>query len=306
VLSRELGRLVGDNAGPTTIVVAGMHGNEPAGLHAARRVLTRLRDENVVLRGELVALAGNVGALRRGTRYQRKNLNRLWTDAQIASLRARDPETHDEEDREQAELLDALEAAFARARGQVHIVDCHTSSAWGVPFIIYGEIPKQASLVLSLRIPILLGLEAQVVGVLSQHYHGRGRVAFSFEGGGHEDPHSILALEAAIWQTLASAGQIDAALPHVDRATVLLEERRGTLPRLISISDRRAIVPEDRFVMEPGFRNIDHARAGQLLARDVRGEIRAPHDGLVVMPLYQGLGSDGYFWGSALSHEELE
>ncbi len=40
--------------------------------------------------------------------------------------------------------------------------------------------------------------------------------------------------------------------------------------------------------MEPGFRNIDRARKGQLLARDRSGEIRAPADGMVILPLYQG------------------
>ena len=51
--------------------------------------------------------------------------------------------------------------------------------------------------------------------------------------------------------------------------------------------------------MEPGFANLAPARAGQLLARDRGGEIRAPHDGVVILPLYQALGSDGYFWGRA-------
>jgi len=53
--------------------------------------------------------------------------------------------------------------------------------------------------------------------------------------------------------------------------------------------------------MEPGFRNLHPATQGQLLARDAKGEIRAPRDGLVILPLYQGLGNDGFFWGRAVS-----
>ena len=52
--------------------------------------------------------------------------------------------------------------------------------------------------------------------------------------------------------------------------------------------------------MEPGFANIQPVARGQLLARDRRGEIRAPEDCLVVMPLYQGLGDDGFFLGRDL------
>ncbi|MBK6535075.1 MAG: hypothetical protein IPF99_37715 [Deltaproteobacteria bacterium] len=55
-----------------------------------------------------------------------------------------------------------------------------------------------------------------------------------------------------------------------------------------------AITAEDSFQLEPGFtpRNIARRR-GQLLARDRHGEIVAPHDGVVILPLYQGLGATG-------------
>jgi succinylglutamate desuccinylase len=69
----------------------------------------------------------------------------------------------------------------------------------------------------------------------------------------------------------------------------------------MEVVSRHAIAPEDAFTMEPGFRNLDHARASQLLARDRNGEIRAPSDGLVMLPLYQGQGDDGFFWGRAVS-----
>jgi succinylglutamate desuccinylase len=73
----------------------------------------------------------------------------------------------------------------------------------------------------------------------------------------------------------------------------------------MEVVSRHAVTPEDSFVMEPGFRNLDLARAGQLLARDRKGEIRAPRDGLVILPLYQGQGSDGFFWGRAVSSARL-
>jgi hypothetical protein len=57
--------------------------------------------------------------------------------------------------------------------------------------------------------------------------------------------------------------------------------------------------------MEPGFKNLSPAAEGQLLARDARGEIRAPKDGMVILPLYQGLGNDGFFWGRAVSATRL-
>ena len=43
--------------------------------------------------------------------------------------------------------------------------------------------------------------------------------------------------------------------------------------------------PGDGFRMEPGFANIQPIAAGTLLARDNAGEIRAPEDCMMVMPL---------------------
>jgi succinylglutamate desuccinylase len=47
--------------------------------------------------------------------------------------------------------------------------------------------------------------------------------------------------------------------------------------------------------MEPGFSNFQPVKRGQLLARDRHGDIRAPEAGLILMPLYQSQGTDGFF-----------
>jgi succinylglutamate desuccinylase len=47
--------------------------------------------------------------------------------------------------------------------------------------------------------------------------------------------------------------------------------------------------------MEPGFRNFQSVSAGKLLARDHHGEVRAPLSGILLLPLYQAQGEDGFF-----------
>ncbi len=51
----------------------------------------------------------------------------------------------------------------------------------------------------------------------------------------------------------------------------------------------------DAFQMLPNFKNFQAVRKGQALARDIHGWILAPEDGLILMPLYQKQGSDGFF-----------
>jgi predicted deacylase len=303
---REIGRLVGVEPGPTLVAVAGIHGNEPAGIEATRRVFARLSSGDLPIRGEFVAFAGNLAGLQRGIRYQAKDLNRIWSEERISALRALPEGGRDAEDREQAQLLSAIEAALERARGAVHLADLHTTSAAGIPFILFGDTLPQRRFARAFPLPIIIGLEEQIDGVLTEYWTRRGCTTFAIEGGQHASPDSIDAIEAVLWIALARAGLLQGNVPvEVTRSAALLERRRAGLPRVVEVISRRSVSPEDSFCMEPGFRNIDRARKGQLLARDRTGDIRAPADGMVILPLYQGLGRDGFFWGREVSGTRL-
>jgi len=303
---REIGRLVGRAAGPTLVVIGGMHGNEPGGAIAAKQVLERLSQSDVEVRGEVVALAGNMAALRAGRRYHDKDLNRQWGEDRVRALALQPAADDDAEDREQRDLLAAIESAMARARGPVYVADLHTTSAPGIPFLITGDTLAQRKLAVEFPLPIVLGLEEQLDGALSEYWTRRGCVTFAVEGGQHHDPASIDSLEAVIYVAVDAVGVVrgvstGALRGEVERSHRLLEQRRAGLPHVMEVVERHAITDADRFTMEPGFRNLDRAREGQLLARDARGEILAPRDGLVILPLYQPAGSDGFFWGREMS-----
>jgi hypothetical protein len=171
--------------------------------------------------------------------------------------------------------------------------------------VLFGDTVRQVDFVRALPIPALLGLVEQVDGILAEYWSRRGAVAFCVEGGQHDDPAAVANLASALWVSLAHAGVVDAARPEVARARALLDERRAGLPGVLEVVHRHAITPDDAFVMEPGFLNIARVPKGQLLARDRRGEIRAPDDGAVVLPLYQKLGSDGFFWAREVKAAQL-
>lgn len=306
---REIGRIVGRAAGPTLVVIGGMHGNEPGGALAAKRVLERLSRDDVHVSGEVIALAGNLAGLRIGRRYQMKDLNRQWSDERVGALRAQPEGDDDAEDREQRALLAAIETAIARARGPVYLADLHTTSAPGIPFVITGDTLAQRKLAVAFPLPVVLGLEEQLEGALSEYWTRRGCVTFAVEGGQHHDPASVDSLEAVLLVAVDATGLLSLQSPalrdEVSRAQRLLAQRRGDLPHVMEVLSRHAITDSDRFSMEPGFRNLDRARSGQVLAHDARGEIVAPRDGLVILPLYQAHGSDGFFWGREMSELRL-
>jgi succinylglutamate desuccinylase len=297
-VNREIGRIVSPNPGATLVVVAGIHGNEQAGIHAARRVLDRLQKGDIAWCGEVVALKGNVAGIEQKRRYLAKDLNRVWSDADVAALEARETDSSVAEDKEQRELLTAIRAAAARARGKVVLIDLHSTSASGVPFVACGTSMAEKTFVADLPIPIIIGLAEKVEGALSAYWNAHGLTAFTVEGGQHDDPATIDNLEAALLVTLEIAGMVPMdTLPEMRAALRLLDSRRGDLPRMMEVVSRFAITPEQGFTMMPGFRNLDYAKGAQLLARDKNGEIRADSDGVVILPLYQGQGNDGFFWG---------
>jgi len=305
VTPRQINRIAGSDPGPTLIIVGGLHGNEPAGMEAARIVLSRLRHDKTPLRGEVVALAGNLRALVARRRYLDRDLNRQWTEERMAEARravaAATVDGVEAELHETVELADAIDAIIARARGPVHVLDLHTTSSEGTPFGVVGPTPEHRAFAAHFALPCMVGLEGQLPGVLTSYLGRRGCVTFAVEGGQHDSARARDHLVSAITVALVASGVFARAdIPDYDAANAILEGARGELPKMIEVLSRHAVAPDHDFRMEPGFSTIHPTSAGTLIARDRRGEIRAPNDCLVLLPLYQAQGSDGFFVGRAL------
>jgi predicted deacylase len=293
--SRIVAELQGDAPGPTLIVIGGMHGNEPAGIAAARAALGGL--DRGLVRGEVLALVGNVRASAAGRRCLAQDLNRIWSDDQLARARAAGavggtaPELG-----ELAELAGVIEAAIARARGPVFVLDLHTTSAPGLPFAVVGSTAAHRRFARHFELPGIIGLEEALPGVLTGYFGGRGCITLAIEGGQHTTRAAADNLAAVITVVLEVTGAV-AAMPGAAAARDHLARVRGALPPLIEVVERHPVRPDDAFRMAPGFANIQPTPAGTLLARDRTGEIRAPFDGVVLLPLYQPDGEDGFFYG---------
>jgi succinylglutamate desuccinylase len=299
IADRVIAQLRGASPGPTLIVIAGVHGNEPEGVAAARAVLAAGSALPAgAVRGDVLALVGNQRAIAAGRRFLGRDLNRMWTAEQIAAARAGvEPELP--ETRELAELADALDAAIARARGPVHLLDLHTTSAPGFPFAVVGPTPEHRRFARAFPLPGIIGLEEALDGVLTRHFGHRGCITLAIEGGQQTTAAAADNLTAVITIAVEAAGI--ATMPGAAAARAHLTRVRGDLPAMIEVAVRHPVRAEHAFRMEPGFANIQRAAAGTLLARDRTGEIRAPFDGVVLLPLYQPDGSDGFFYGRSVS-----
>jgi len=292
---RRIGRRVDDPNGPWLVAVAGLHGNETAGIVALERVFATLEASDARLSGALVALAGNLAAIAAGVRYLDRDLNRLWSAPALELARAgAAPESSEE--RELAELATELEATFAEAPGRVHLLDLHTTSGRGPGFVVLDDALPNRRFALRFPAPLVMGLEEELVGTMVFHWTARGVVCVAFEAGQHDDPGAVERSEAAIWVALEAAGILPPELVH--RATAgrrLLRADRDAAPRLAEVVYRHRIEPGDEFRMRAGFANFTPVARQQPLADDAHGAVVAPERGRLLMPLYQPLGDDGFF-----------
>ncbi len=291
---RLVGRYRGGRPGPLVLVIGGLHGNEPAGVYALRRVLSRLEEARPPMRGEIVGLAGNLLALRAGVRFLRHDLNRCWHPRRIAELRA--GRLHAPEDEEQLRLLAAVEDAMAGREEETYVLDLHTTSAESAPFFTLGDTLRNRAFARRLELPLVLGIEERIQGALLELLNRRGTVTIGVEGGRHDDPRSVDAHEAVLWLALVETGCLSPdEVEGIEGFRRSLAAARADLPRVFEVRVRHAVRPRDGFVMRPGFTNFQPVRKGEELARDVRGAVRALEDGRVFLPLYQELGDDGFF-----------
>lgn len=306
---RVLGRLDGPEDGPMLICVAGLHGNEPAGVLALERVFRALggpdgdgapeshgADGAPGLEGRFVGLVGNLKALTRRCRYLDLDLNRIWTVDELANARQR-PETaeHEEMVALARHLQQLLEGIPDQRRHEIFVLDLHTASGPGPAFTVLDDTLPNREFALDLQAPVVLGIEEELEGTLMHYISDLGFTAVGFESGRHDDPLAVDLAEAAVWIALETSGVLAPGHPRVEESCERLIEASRELPRVVEVRYRHAITPEVGFRISEGLAGFEWVEEGEILGTDRRGPIAAREAGLVLMPLYQEQGDEGFF-----------
>ncbi|HSK74390.1 MAG TPA: succinylglutamate desuccinylase/aspartoacylase family protein [Pyrinomonadaceae bacterium] len=300
--SHLIGEFIGDASGATLIVVGSLHGNEKGGAIALRKISREMENLREKLRGRVYFLAGNTRALQRGVRFIDSDLNRHWTvENFLKNSKSSTVSPLLSEDLEQRELLEIINRILATAQDEVYALDLHSTSAEGLPFATVGDTLRNRSFAQKFPVTILLGIEEQLDGTLLEYLNSFGIITFGFEGGQHDSPQTAKNHEALVWLALVNSGILAAEdAPDLERHRQNLGKATGAA-RLLEVRYREAVRPEDEFEMNPGFENFDTIKRGQILARNRKGAIKAVESGLILMPLYQKLGEDGFFIGREIA-----
>ena len=301
-MKRIIGKHTGGEKGPLLIVFGGMHGNETAGLKAIDLIFKMLEVEPITnpafrYEGRVVGLSGNLEALRQKKRYIDRDLNRCWTD-ELAE-RALSGDDSFSELTEMRSILQIIQKEIQTySPRKLYVLDLHTTSSNGGIFTVVPENPESIRIGEQLQAPVITNMTQGLRGTSMQYFTsdrmGVDTVTLSFESGQHDDPLSVNRAIAAATNYMKIIGSIEGK--HIEnRHNYLLTEYSKELPQLCRLIMKHEINPGDQFRMVTGFRNFHAVKEGDILAYDKNGAVTAVCDGLILMPLYQQQGDEGFF-----------
>lgn len=294
---RIIGLLEGDADGPTVAILAGMHGNEPAGVEAAKNILRMLRNAPRPISGRLTAIQANIRALEEKVRFIDEDMNRLWFPSIIEKIRETPESRIDSSERiEIKRILPILGEIEDRSDQPVVLVDLHTFSADGYMFAITSGDPRLRKLLSNLHVPMVFGIEESLRGTALRYYQKKGFLSFGLEGGQHFDELTEYNITSALIILLKTLGCIEEQyVPEINEYEQDLKSQTSHLPIETELVYQHIIEPGDEFRMRPGYQNFQPIKKGEWLATDKNGKIMAVCDGYILMPLYQSQGDDGFF-----------
>ncbi len=308
-MSKENERIIGvydeGKKGPLLIILGSMHGNEPAGVLAMEEIFQMLKREpetnpNFNFKGRFIGVRGNMAAIKLNKRFINKDLNRQFTPENVHRIfTAKSEEELDSEDKELKELLELIHQEIDTYQPEkVIVLDLHTTTAFGGIFSIATDNPESQRIAVELHAPVILGLIDGIQGTTLHYFNNDNftpeMVAVTFESGQHNEELSAKRAIAAITNCMRSIGCVRAEDVENKHDSILIEYSKG-LPKIADLLYCHSIAPEDNFKMHPGYKNFQKIEAGELLAHDLKGEIRSKSKGRILMPLYQKQGEDGFF-----------
>ncbi|NNE29446.1 MAG: succinylglutamate desuccinylase, partial [Saprospiraceae bacterium] len=238
-------------------------------------------------------------AVQQKVRFIKKDLNRSFTPENLERVLQAPSDELEAEDLELREIYETLkkEVEIFKPKHLV-FVDLHTTTAFGGIFTIPTEEQNSLDLALSLHAPVIEGFLNGIHGTTLHFFNSNlfniPTTAISFESGQHDERLSINRAVAALVNCLRHVGCVkpdDVESRHDD----ILREYSEGLPRFSKLVQIHRVNPEDNFQMRPDYKNFMAVAEGEILASDRNGNIMADRDGLILMPLYQPQGEDGFF-----------
>lgn len=303
-MKRIIGEYGNYNDGKLIIIFASIHGNEKAGFYALERLFKFFTDEKINFKGKIIGLIGNMSAFELNQRYIHKDLNRQWYPSKITKLSALPfGLLNTSEDIEQKQLLDFIQTILHKQEDKqdILLIDLHTTSAKGACMTLTNSNKKSVEYAKMIPSPVIDKMTSIVNGTTLEYFDLLGLPGIAFEAGQHDEPESIDRSFTAIISIFLKLKVIDSKYENIFADEIeKLRIYNEKLPYVSEVKHHHLINEDDNFEMKKGYINFQKVYKGELLAKDKFGDIFCHIDGLILMPLYQKKGSDGFFIVEAL------
>jgi len=228
---------------PEVAVVGAIHGDEPCGARAVRR----LRDADLDIERPVRLILANEAALDAGVRYLDADLNRSFPG---------DPDAEAHEERLAAELLDALKGCSTLA--------IHSTQSYAEPFAVIDSVDEVARAVAPhLPVDAVIQTDAFTEGRLIEHPHTL-EVEAGLQG-------SDAAADNAYW--LARAFLTATGVVTAPGAEEVVDAGGREDVEVFRLRDR--IPKPDAEVYEVFARNFERVEAGEAFAAADEEQLRA-------------------------------
>ncbi len=251
----EVIEIKGDEDGPISVILAGVHGDELCGLEAFTKIIPNLAIE----RGKIFFIYGNPRAIEGGIRYTEANLNRMFKpDALLA-----------EKERNSYEYARAqfLKKFLNQAEA---LLDIHASSNPNSRKFLICE-PNSRSITQFLPFDLVVsGFDAVEPGGTDYYMNSIGKVGICTECGYAGHPNATQVASEAIAAFLKARGHVNGEA----------EAGIQTHLKIYQLYLSKA----DEFTLSRNFADFEKVAEGELIGIDGNQEVRAVRDSLILFP----------------------
>ncbi len=245
-MTEEILQLVGERDGPTSIILAGVHGDEKYGVEALKKTLSTLKIDA----GRVFWGYGNPMALEAHQRFINADLNRMFKSEEELS--------DDIKKGYEYKRAQFLKAYFKQADA---LLDIHTSrTPNSKPFAICEDNARE----IVSRLPVELvvsGFDKVEPGGTDYYMNSIGKIGICIECGFGDDPVSAQVAEENIQAFLKALGHIKNDL----------NPREQSMMRVYELY----LTKTNNFVLSKQFEDFEEVLEGQLIGMDGDKEVLA-------------------------------
>ncbi|MDB5492191.1 MAG: succinylglutamate desuccinylase [Micavibrio sp.] len=266
--------------GPHLLVFGAVHGNEPCGSQAAIQCIGDLEAGKLALTAGSLTIVPvcNPAALEKNQRFLEQNLNRVF-------------KTHAEPAAYEEHLAHELTALVDQCDV---LLDLHSQGSEGKPFVFQDyEDEKTEGFAQALGVgtilkgwPEMFASEADLnAGDTVGYAHWQGKTAVLVECGQHSDPQAKNVAYKTIMNSMIHLGMLDAT-GAADRI----------IPEIIR-AQKIVTVPDEGWTLRQKWGHLQDVGKDQVLASNAAGqELKAPCDGVVILPKYAAKKGEEWFY----------